>query len=759
MKLLVGSILAVALAIIGIYVSKTERKQHRLVPAVRRILMAGFVIVFFYIIALLSSSPEISLFGYSAYYAAMMWLFYFLLYFALEYTGSTFEQHVNNKLMLVFLTINTLSFLTNNLWGHLFDVKHVTLFTGEEVFEPVVEPFYYVHYAFTVLLALFCLIALLDRWLHSAAFYRMKYLAIAMILLVMVGLNIHGFQSSLDFSIIGYVAEVICIYYCAFVYTPQSLMQKSLSLVTQDMTVGLIVMDLESKIVYSNQCADEYMNGRMPLEDEYGRTLEQWCRLLFIGEVEEGEIEKTFYKGTEPLFFKIELRRLLDGKEKLQGYYFLIQDRTDEINRLRIKQYQATHDRLTGLYNKEYFYEQSEKYIDEHLNEELLIVCTDIKDFKMINDFFGSEVGDLVLKNYAKRLQQKADRILLYGRLANDNFAVLMRKDEFDEAIFDISIQEAFAGAIDKEMAFALVTYVGVYEVVERELLVSVMCGRARMAVATIKGNQHRRVAYYDNELRENIVREQELIADFKQAIEQEQLQIYLHPQMNAEGKMLGAEGLVRWIHPTKGMIMPSEFIPVFEKNGLIIDVDRHVWEMACRQLRRWKDAGRTDVYISVNLSSRDFYFLNIYQVFTDLVKKYEISPKNLKLEITETAVMMDFERQLELIHKLREFGFVVEMDDFGSGYSSLNMLKDIHVDVLKLDMAFLQKNQDTDRGKKILQMVIGLSRQLGIPVISEGVETIEQVSFLSEMGCEIFQGFYFARPMAVEQFEKNYFK
>ncbi len=759
MKLLVGSVLAIALAIIGIYVSKTERKQHRLVPAVRRILMAGFVIVFFYIIALLSGSVKVSLFGYSAYYAAMMWLFYFLLYFALEYTGSTFEQHVNNKLMLVFLVINTLSFLANNFWGHLFDVKHVTLFTGEEVFEPVVEPFYYVHYAFTVLLALFCLIALLDRWLHSAAFYRMKYLAIAVILLVMVGLNIHGFQSSIDFSIIGYVAEVICIYYCAFVYTPQSLMQKSLSLVTQDMTVGLIVMDLESKIVYSNQCADEYMNGKVPLEDEYERTLEQWCRLLFIGEVEEGEIEKTFYKGKEPLFFKIELRRLMDGRGKLQGYYFLIQDRTDEINRLRIKQYQATHDRLTGLYNKEYFYEQAEKYIDEHPDEELLIVCTDIKDFKMINDFFGSEVGDLVLKNYAKRLQHKADRILLYGRLANDNFSVLMRKEEFDEQIFDISIQEAFAGAIDKEMAFALVTYVGVYEVVERELLVSVMCGRARMAVATIKGNQHRRVAYYDNELRENIVREQELIADFKQAMEGEQLRIYLHPQMNAEGKMLGAEALVRWIHPTKGMIMPSEFIPVFEKNGLIIDVDRHVWELACRQLRRWKDIGRTDAYISVNLSSRDFYFLNIYQVFTELVKKYEISPKNLKLEITETAVMMDFERQLELIHKLREFGFVVEMDDFGSGYSSLNMLKDIHVDVLKLDMAFLQKNQDTDRGKKILQMVIGLSRQLGIPVISEGVETMEQVSFLSEMGCEIFQGFYFAKPMAVEQFEKNYFK
>ena len=158
-----------------------------------------------------------------------------------------------------------------------------------------------------------------------------------------------------------------------------------------------------------------------------------------------------------------------------------------------------------------------------------------------------------------------------------------------------------------------------------------------------------------------------------------------------------------------------------------------------------------------MNISPRDFYLLNIYQVFTELVNKYDIAPQNLKLEITETAVVIDLQRQMELIERLRRIGFVVEMDDFGSGYSSLNMLKDIHVDVLKIDMAFLRKAEDEERSKKILQMIISLSGQLGMPVITEGVETAEQVEFLTEMGCDMFQGYYFAKPMEVEKFEELY--
>ena len=232
---------------------------------------------------------------------------------------------------------------------------------------------------------------------------------------------------------------------------------------------------------------------------------------------------------------------------------------------------------------------------------------------------------------------------------------------------------------------------------------------------------------------------------------------MYLQPQVSTEGKILGGEALVRWQHPVKGMIAPIAFIPVFEKNGLISDVDKYMWESACKQLRKGKDEGKDDLYISVNIAPRDFYLLNIYQVFTELVNKYDIAPQNLKLEITETAVVIDLQRQMELIERLRRIGFVVEMDDFGSGYSSLNMLKDIHVDVLKIDMAFLRKAEDEERSKKILQMIISLSGQLGMPVITEGVETAEQVEILTGMGGDMFQGYYYAKPMEVEKFEELY--
>lgn len=204
-------------------------------------------------------------------------------------------------------------------------------------------------------------------------------------------------------------------------------------------------------------------------------------------------------------------------------------------------------------------------------------------------------------------------------------------------------------------------------------------------------------------------------------------------------------------------MIFPGDFIPVLEEKGVISYLDRYIWEQACKKLQQWKKEGKKDLYISVNISPKDFYFLNIDQIFTDLIRKYDIAPENLKLEITETAIIKDLDRQLTLIEKLRSKGFVIEMDDFGSGYSSLNMLRDICVDILKLDMVFLRECKNEDRNNKILNMIIHLSKQLGMPVVAEGVETAEQLSSLAEMGCDIFQGYYFAKPMSVEQFEEYY--
>ena len=220
---------------------------------------------------------------------------------------------------------------------------------------------------------------------------------------------------------------------------------------------------------------------------------------------------------------------------------------------------------------------------------------------------------------------------------------------------------------------------------------------------------------------------------------------------------MLGAEALVRWLHPVRGMVMPGEFIELFEHNGLIVKLDQYIWRLACEHLKRWKEIGWGDKYISVNISPTDFHFIDIYDTFINLIEEYQIEPKNLRLEITETAVITNLEKQLELIEKLRIAGFIVEMDDFGSGYSSLNMLKDIRVDVLKFDLNFLRNSNDIERSRKIIKSLMELSHELNMPAISEGVETKEQVEFLKEIGCDLFQGYYFAKPMDIKTFEETY--
>ncbi|MGN0435273.1 MAG: EAL domain-containing protein, partial [Wujia sp.] len=263
--------------------------------------------------------------------------------------------------------------------------------------------------------------------------------------------------------------------------------------------------------------------------------------------------------------------------------------------------------------------------------------------------------------------------------------------------------------------------------------------------------------SYYDENLMNKVIHDKFLINEFESALNENQFVMYLQPQVNTGGHVLGAEALVRWMHPEKGMISPGDFIPLFEESGLIYKLDMCIWEQAAAKLNEWKKNGREDLYISVNISTKDFYYLDLYKIFTGLVQRYDISAGNLKLEITETALMQDMDKQLELLTRLQDYGFHVEIDDFGSGYSSLNMLKNIRADVLKIDMGFLREIKDHDRTKVILGMVVDLAKRLKMTVITEGVENREQVDYLTQVGCDMFQGFYFAKPIAVEVFETKY--
>ena len=296
--------------------------------------------------------------------------------------------------------------------------------------------------------------------------------------------------------------------------------------------------------------------------------------------------------------------------------------------------------------------------------------------------------------------------------------------------------------------------HVGIYRIIDPSIDVSIMFDRAHLALTTIKNEYNMHIAIYDDNMRNQLLWDQKISTELEGAIENRQIVPYLQPIVNNNGTIIGAEALVRWIHPEEGFLPPFKFIPVFEKNGMIAQVDKYIWRSACEIISSWK-GDKANLFISVNISPKDFYFMDVYAEIKALVEEFKIEPSRLRIEITETVMMTEAESRMAILSKFRESGFIVEMDDFGSGYSSLNQLKDMPLDVLKIDMKFLSKAEDNHRAETILRNVLRLSSDLGLFSLTEGVETEDQYKRLNEMGCNLFQGYYFAKPMAVADFEK----
>ena len=465
---------------------------------------------------------------------------------------------------------------------------------------------------------------------------------------------------------------------------------------------------------------------------------------------------KVLGSGDDARYYYHVKRTVADDKGKITGSFLSIRDITAEQRALQQERYNATHDNLTGLFTKEYLFECIRRRIDANPNEDYLILYIDIVNFKIVNDIFGSTFGDETLKKIASVLRRDVSGKGVFGRLGGDTFGVLVPKNKFDAAKVerDVGRFEVSDGAVNRQ----ILIHIGVYEVTERDMDVAFMFDRALLAMTTIKDEYHTHIAYYDEKIRSEVLWAQHISAQLSDALSKRNVVPYLQPIVDKEGKIVGAEALARWIHPQDGFLPPASFIPVFEKNGMITEIDRYMWRCACEILSGWKEQGR-DLFVSVNISPKDFYFMDVATELKDMVKEYDVEPGKLRIEITETVMMTDVENRMKILEDLRQAGFIVEMDDFGSGYSSLNLLKDMPVDVLKIDMKFLAKTTDAGKARTILQNILNLSDDLGIFSLTEGVETQSQLEMLSEMGCKLFQGFYFAKPLPVTDFEEFYQK
>ena len=407
-------------------------------------------------------------------------------------------------------------------------------------------------------------------------------------------------------------------------------------------------------------------------------------------------------------------------------------------------------DAATGLLGKEAFFDEAAAYLRHSGARDVSIVCFDVDHFKLFNDLHGLDCGDELLRYLGRALALRfsPDGAQPLARLAADTFALCatgIRPERVERILVDISSE--CPNGIDA------IVRAGVYRIEDPASPVSIMCDRAVIALRTVKGSYFDRVALYDPGMREALVLEREVVAGIESALREDRIELFLQPKCNIRtGKIVGAEALARWRHPERGIVAPGEFIPLIERNGLVRSLDLRVWEKTAAWIRGLIDEGVQPVPVSVNVSRADIYLVDVAAELHALVERYGIEPSLIEVEITESAYSERPDRIVAAFDELAERGFTVLMDDFGSGYSSLNMLKDINVDVLKIDMRFLDR--DDRRSKDIMESVIRMARWLALPVIAEGVETREQVNFLLDVGCSYAQGYYYARPMEAAAFE-----
>ena len=410
--------------------------------------------------------------------------------------------------------------------------------------------------------------------------------------------------------------------------------------------------------------------------------------------------------------------------------------------------HRVERDSLTGLYNQEGFYQRVETLLHREPEMEVDIVAVDISNFKLVNALYGVNVGDEVLRQTARRLQKHFGCDILARRTA----------DQFLRACpgGGISGEELWRQIREwtNPLGLSLPVRLGICAARGTAVPVSILCDNAKIAADSIWNRYDCHWALYDDAVRTRLETEQQLADDLETGLRTGQLEAWYQPKCDpATGQVVGAEALVRWNHPTRGSLSPDAFVPLFERNHLILKLDRFMWERTCRDLAAWQQAGHPAVPVSVNVSRVDVYQRDLAEQLGELLDRLGIPRNMLPLEITESAYCDDPAQLNDTIRRLRQAGFLVEMDDFGSGWSSLNALTELPVDGVKLDRKFL-RDLETERGERFVRHLVEMIGDLGIPMTAEGVESARQASFLRELGCRSAQGLYYAPPMPRERFE-----
>ncbi len=754
--------LSVMTVLILLCLIRTLRSHKDIAQPLAYVLAAIEVPLLGNIILCASETPAICNAGYVLYLVGTNLVIFSLIDFSLKYCSFPPLHPVAWYVIITVMMADSCSILFNDIFKHCYTLEQCTLESGEIYYVLNSRPGHIIHLGISAVMLVMVLGNYIWKMFKSSALYRERYLAVFLCIVIIVAWEYYNvlMERTIDRSMVGLALGGILVYFFSIEYRPIFVKIALHDLLVANLSDAVVFFDAEGSPIYANKAASSMFGITR-------ETLHSSAQLLggkITGThfVENGcRVTEDFRKQIEIIredgrrYYDVTCQRMVDKKGNYLGAFFGIGDNTSVEVQRQEKLFRQTHDEMTGMLNRETFIDQVSVRLQEDSDEAYVMLLSDILDFKIINEIYGRETADSILVSLARRIRKTVHPDTIYCRWGADQFAAFVRKKNIDPKSLDRLMRYFIEDC--RQFKFPVVVHAGYYEITEKQLRVTTMIDRCAMAIAAVKEDYQSLVNVYDDHLRQERLWEQRINAELSDALESKQIFPYLQPQFDSKNVLTGAEVLVRWQHPEEGFLAPYRFVPIFEKNGMIVNVDLHIWEEACRILASWKETQNAGLHLSVNISPKDFYFIDIFEAFTNLVEKYDIDPSLLHLEITETVVMNDAAENIRTINRLRKYGFIVEMDDFGSGYSSLNLLRDMPVDVLKIDMAFLGKSQHPKKAELILENIIGLAHQLKMLSIAEGVEQEAQLRRLKEMGCDMFQGYYFAKPMSLEEFEKTH--
>lgn len=676
-------------------------------------------------------------------HAILDWMILFLVLFALEMEGQPVRSEIRFIVMGIF-AIDSIVLITNPINGIAAEYvkKHGLIF---ESYTMRPRLLFIIHTVMCITMGVWVMIKLIAGCARTSRFYRGKYISFFLISIAISLLNnitaVTG-NANHDIAKAFFGFGTIIIFFTTYNFFPEKLIRRLHEYIDDNISDATLIYDYKDNLLKMNVEAGKLFDGKNV------DTVERLISLT--GELEDKK--KTVCK-IENYSYEAYYNRVFDKKKRYVAATFIFRDVSDELRALEREHHAATFDPLTNSYNRLGFFEAVPDFFER--NDKLCgyaIMVSGICDFKGINSLYGSEMGDRILKDIAEKFHEYHHKFpMIYGRTAEGKFTSIIPIDRINTmenvlGSFEVKENDELKVRVDMANGFVVIK--------DFDKSIDYYYEQALLALARCKRSSDITLLEYTDEMTEEHNRKMLLISSMREALNNGEFFIVLQPQVDIKNyEVTGAEALVRWNHPTLGRVSPGEFIPLFEGNGFITTLDRFVWNKAAATLRKLSEEEFYDGSISVNVSQIDINSIDVVSELCEIVENNGIPAKRLHVEITESACVDNREVLSATMQRLKDNGFVVEIDDFGSGYSSLNALMNLPFDVVKLDMEFMRANVTDGKSDIIVKSMTDMIHEIGADIIVEGVETEQNLESADFYGGDIIQGYYFSKPIPVEEF------